>query len=75
MKRASGMPEPKALEQMNAKLTEVVSDVSSAFGTPTIYAKGGHGFGVSKQGLASDTWIDRLSDWLGQQGFIKGSAR
>ena len=35
-----------------------------------IYAKGDHGFGVSKQGLPSDTWIDRFSDWLGQQGFL-----
>ena len=34
-----------------------------------IYAKGGHGFGG--QGLPSDTWIDRFSDWLGQQGFLK----
>ena len=36
-----------------------------------IYAKGGHGFGVQKQGLPTDAWIDRLSDWLQQQGFIK----
>jgi acetyl esterase/lipase len=38
-----------------------------------IYAKGNHGFGVSKQGLPSDTWIDRFSDWLGQQGFLKST--
>ncbi len=36
-----------------------------------IYAKGNHGFGVTKQGLPSDTWIDRFGDWLGQQGFLK----
>jgi acetyl esterase/lipase len=36
-----------------------------------IYAKGGHGFGMSKQGLPCDAWIDRFDDWLGQQGFLK----
>jgi acetyl esterase/lipase len=34
-----------------------------------IYARGGHGFGG--QGLPSDTWLDRLGDWLGQQGLLK----
>jgi acetyl esterase/lipase len=38
-----------------------------------IYANGGHGFGISKQGLPSDTWIDRFGDWLGQQGFLKSA--
>jgi len=36
-----------------------------------VYAKGNHGFGMSKQGLPCDTWIDRFGDWLGQQGFLK----
>ncbi len=31
-----------------------------------IYAKGSHG-------LPIDTWIDRFSDWLGQQGFLKSA--
>jgi acetyl esterase/lipase len=35
-----------------------------------IYAKGGHGFGMRKQGLPSDGWIDRFGDWLGQQGLL-----
>ena len=39
-----------------------------------IYAKGDHGFGVSKHGLPSDTWIDRFGDWLGQQGFLKSAS-
>jgi acetyl esterase/lipase len=39
-----------------------------------IYAKGGHGFGMRKQGLPSDGWIDRFGDWLGQQGLLKPSA-
>lgn len=29
-----------------------------------IYAKGGHGFGMAKQNLPSDSWIDRFTDWL-----------
>jgi acetyl esterase/lipase len=29
-----------------------------------IYAQGGHGFGMNKKGLPSDTWIDRFGDWL-----------
>lgn len=28
------------------------------------YAHGGHGFGMRRQGLATDTWIDRLLDWI-----------
>jgi hypothetical protein len=36
-----------------------------------IYAKGGHGFGMRKQNLPTDHWIDRFSDWLEQQGFLK----
>lgn len=31
-----------------------------------IYAEGSHG-------LPIDTWIDRFSDWLGQQGFFKSA--
>jgi acetyl esterase/lipase len=36
-----------------------------------IYAKGSHGFGMRKQGLPSDGWIDRFGDWLDQQGLLK----
>jgi len=28
-----------------------------------MYSKGGHGFGMKKQGLPSDTWIERFYDW------------
>ncbi len=28
-----------------------------------MYAKGGHGFGMRKNGLPSDTWIERFYDW------------
>ena len=36
-----------------------------------MYAKGGHGFGMRKQGTASDTWIDQFGNWLQLQGFLK----
>jgi acetyl esterase/lipase len=34
------------------------------------YATGGHGFGMTRQGLPIDTWPDRLLAWLEQQGFV-----
>jgi acetyl esterase/lipase len=36
-----------------------------------MYANGGHGFGMRKQGTASDTWIDQFGNWLALQGFLK----
>jgi acetyl esterase/lipase len=36
-----------------------------------IYAQGGHGFGLKKQGLPSDSWTDRFLEFLTQQGFLK----
>jgi acetyl esterase/lipase len=36
-----------------------------------VYATGGHGFGMRKQGTASDAWIDQFGDWLRLQGFLK----
>ncbi|WP_018618626.1 alpha/beta hydrolase [Spirosoma luteum] len=35
-----------------------------------IYQKGGHGFGMRKQNLPTDTWIDRFGDWLNLNGFL-----
>lgn len=35
-----------------------------------LYASGGHGFGMRKQGLPSDTWIDRFGEWLAASGFL-----
>jgi acetyl esterase/lipase len=35
-----------------------------------IYAQGGHGFGMRKQGLPVDHWIDRFGEWLQVQGFM-----
>jgi acetyl esterase/lipase len=35
-----------------------------------IYSKGGHGFGMTRQGLPSDAWIERFGEWLGVQGLL-----
>lgn len=36
-----------------------------------LFAKGGHGFGMKKQDLPSDHWIERFADWLDMQGLLK----
>ncbi|HEY7210170.1 MAG TPA: alpha/beta hydrolase [Bryobacteraceae bacterium] len=36
-----------------------------------MYAKGGHGFGMRKQGIPSDEWIDRFGEWLHEEGWLK----
>lgn len=35
-----------------------------------VYEKGSHGFGMKKQNIPTDTWIDRFADWLQLEGFI-----
>jgi acetyl esterase/lipase len=34
-----------------------------------VFARGAHGFGMVRQGLPSDRWIDLLGDWLTDKGF------
>jgi lysophospholipase L1-like esterase/dienelactone hydrolase len=36
-----------------------------------IYQKGGHGFGMRKQNLPTDTWYERFGEWLKLQGYLK----
>ena len=36
-----------------------------------MYAKGGHGFGMRKQNLPTDQWIDRFGEWLQLQGLLR----
>jgi acetyl esterase/lipase len=36
-----------------------------------LFAKGGHGFGMRKQNLPTDRWIERFADWLDVQGLLK----
>ena len=35
-----------------------------------LYASGGHGFGMRRQNLPSDTRIERFGDWLGARGLL-----
>lgn len=35
-----------------------------------IYAKGGHGFDMRKQGLPSDHWMERFCEWLQVEGML-----
>jgi acetyl esterase/lipase len=35
-----------------------------------LFSKGGHGFGMRKQNLPSDKWIDRFYDWLQVNGWL-----
>lgn len=39
-----------------------------------IYHKGGHGFGMNKQGLSSDHWIDDLYHWMESLGYTRAAA-
>ena len=36
-----------------------------------VYSKGGHGFGMHKQGLPIDNWNEQFIEWLKVQGFLK----
>lgn len=36
-----------------------------------IYATGGHGFGLRRQGTSSDYWIDAFHGWLQAQGYLR----
>jgi acetyl esterase/lipase len=36
-----------------------------------LYARGGHGFGMDKNNLPTDSWIDRFGEWLDVQGLLK----
>ncbi|MGB6727255.1 MAG: alpha/beta hydrolase [Terracidiphilus sp.] len=35
-----------------------------------MYARGGHGFGMRKQNLPTDHWIDQFAAWLELEGFL-----
>jgi len=38
---------------------------------PHMYTKGGHGFGMRKQNLPTNHWIDSFAAWLELQGWLK----
>ncbi len=35
-----------------------------------LFSKGGHGFGMRKQNVATDRWIERFAEWLEVQGLL-----
>jgi acetyl esterase/lipase len=35
-----------------------------------LYTRGGHAFGMQKQGLTSDLWIEQFGEWLRVEGFL-----
>src|SRR5215467_1381348 len=39
-----------------------------------MYAKGGHGFGMHKNNIPTDHWIDRFTEWLDLNGFLRPTA-
>jgi len=39
-----------------------------------MYARGNHGFGMKKQNIPTDTWIERFYDWMGVQGLLNKKA-
>jgi len=39
-----------------------------------MYARGNHGFGMRKQNLPTDSWIERFYEWLGVQGLLTKKA-
>lgn len=40
-----------------------------------LYEKGGHGFGMKKHNNTTDTWMDRLEDWMKQKNLLTQSAK
>ena len=36
-----------------------------------VFTKGGHGFGMKKQNLPSDHWIEMFGEWMASQGLLK----
>jgi acetyl esterase/lipase len=60
-------------DEMAAPLTLRLYADWRAAGLPAelhIYAQGGHGFGMHKNGVPSDSWIERFADWLQAQGMV-----
>jgi len=61
-------------DQLGLAITSVrIYEKWLAAGKPVelhLYASGGHGFGMRRQGLPTDTWIDRFGDWLAASGYL-----
>ena len=40
-----------------------------------LYSKGGHGFGMMKQDLPSDTWLTRVYEWATIEGLVESAGK
>ena len=40
-----------------------------------VFAKGGHGFGLSQHGLTTDLWFEEFVGWLASEGILQGGAK
>lgn len=54
----------------NAELYNDWQKAGNSNATLHIYEKGGHGFGLKKQNLPTDSWTDRFEEWLDQHGWL-----
>jgi acetyl esterase/lipase/lysophospholipase L1-like esterase len=54
----------------NAELYNEWQKAGNSNATLHIYEKGGHGFGLKKQNLSTDSWTDRFEEWLDQHGWL-----
>jgi acetyl esterase/lipase len=54
----------KVVEQLHTDWTEADRPAETH-----VFARGGHGFGMARQGLPVDRWIDLFGDWLADRGF------
>ena len=56
-----------------ASVIKMVDQLHEAGQKPAfhLYASGGHGFGMTKQGKASDHWIDEFYWWMSEKGLLK----
>ena len=71
---------PNTIKNFNSDLTSSFGGSIALYkswldsGAPValqMYAKGGHGFGMRKQGLPSDSWAERLYEWMLSQGLVE----
>jgi lysophospholipase L1-like esterase/dienelactone hydrolase len=54
----------------NTELYNEWQKVGNKNATLHIYEKGGHGFGLKKQNLPTDSWTERFEEWLDQHGWL-----
>lgn len=56
-----------------ASVIKMVDQLHEAGQKPAfhLYASGGHGFGMTKQGKASDHWIDEFYWWMSEKGLLQ----